>query len=377
MAKISFRRIKLGNNNKALLARINGIISEYQAAGYKLTLRQLYYQLVSRDVIPNKVTEYQKLSKILTEGRMAGVVDWSAIVDRLRVPSKPSSWNTPSDIMNSVIYSYQKPRMEGQDNYVEVWVEKDALSDVLKRVTEPYHIPLMVNRGYSSVSAIYDSYNRFASALLRGQTVTILYLGDFDPSGKDMIRDVKDRPLEMLMSQSSRFHDAYDDWQRKYDEEHGDGEAMDMLHNEYHDRYDHSDCFDEEGDFDYTKAWIKSQFEVRSIALTIEQIRQYAPPPNPAKVTDPRAKDYIAKYGTKSWELDALRPEVLNQILTTAVLTLIDLDKYNEIIKQERIDLVKLRKVQASVDDIKLTKKDFELYGGEDFEREEEEDDDN
>lgn len=186
--KIKFRDIRLSADNKRKLEIINSIIREYQDQGYVLTLRQLYYQLVSRDIIPNALPEYAKVSKLLKEGRMAGIVDWDAIEDRLRKPHTPASWSSPKDILQACIQSFQLPRMKGQENYLEVWVEKDALSGVLKRVTEKYHVPILVNRGYSSASAMFDSYERFLKAIENGQKCTILYLGDYDPSGIDMIR---------------------------------------------------------------------------------------------------------------------------------------------------------------------------------------------
>jgi len=189
----------MGKANKERLSIINGIIEEYQEQGYVLTLRQLYYQLVSRDVVPNKQSEYSKLSTLLKEGRMAGIVDWEAIEDRLRKPSSPASFENPEEILKAAINQYALPRQAGQKTYVEVWVEKDALSGVLKRVTEKYHVPILVNRGYSSASAMFDSYQRFKDAHEEGKAVKILYLGDYDPSGMDMIRDIRERTLEFIM----------------------------------------------------------------------------------------------------------------------------------------------------------------------------------
>lgn len=315
--KIKFRDIRLSKANKERLNIINSIIGEYQEQGYKLTLRQLYYQLVSRDVVPNKQAEYAKLSTLLKEGRMSGVVDWDAIEDRLRSPESPASFSSPEEILRAAANQYQLPRMEGQDNYVEVWVEKDALSGVLSRVTRKYHVPILVNRGYSSVSAMFDSYGRFRDALESGKTITILYLGDYDPSGIDMIRDVRDRILEFL--HNCNTVDLYYYWE--YARETGAIE-------------------------EYWKPlkieWINGMFQVIPIALTREQIDQYNPPPNPAKVKDPRAKDFISKFGSTSWEVDALRPEVLNQILTHAIEELIDIDLYNHVVSKEQRDKDKL-----------------------------------
>jgi hypothetical protein len=318
MAKIRFRKVKLSSSNKERLDTINSIVEEYQEQGYKLTLRQLYYQLVSRDIIPNQQKEYSKLSTLLKEGRMGGVVDWDAIEDRLRVPSKPASFDSPQDILDACINQYALPRMNGQKNYIETWVEKDALSGVLKRVTQQYHIPILVNRGYSSASAMFDAYERFSSAIEKEQTVNVLYLGDFDPSGTDMIRDVRKRVLEMIVKTGAKIcHNKFDpdaeDWASKVVE------------------------------------WTRSKFNVIPIALTQEQIRKYNPPPNPAKRSDPRAKEFIAKYGGTSWEVDALRPEVLNQVLTDNIEKLLDKKMFNDVLKREKSDKEKLVKLKEQL----------------------------
>jgi hypothetical protein len=161
MSKIKYRDIRLSKANMIRLDEINAIIISYQRQGYRLTLRQLYYQLVSRDVIPNSVKEYAKLSTLLKEGRMGGIVDWDAIEDRLRRPDRPPQWDSPTEILEACISQYRCDRMQGQSTYLEVWVEKDALSGVLKRVTENYGINIIVNRGYSSATAMHDAHKRF------------------------------------------------------------------------------------------------------------------------------------------------------------------------------------------------------------------------
>lgn len=293
MAKIAFRKIRMNKTNKARLALINGIIEDYQAQGYVLTLRQLYYQLVSRDVIPNQKKEYTRLSLLLKEGRMAGIVDWDAIEDRLRKPSSPPSWDDPEAILDACIEQYALPRQNGQDVYLEVWVEKDALSGVLSRVTRRYHVPILVCRGYSSVSAMFDSYQRFKRAWRNNQQVKILYIGDFDPSGEDMARDINDRIMEFA-----------------------DGDDVDL------------------------------DFSIDKIALTKAQIKKYNPPPNPAKMSDPRAKDFVALHGYSSWEVDALKPEVLDALLDDNIKKHIDLEKYEAILSNEQADKDKLESLK-------------------------------
>lgn len=301
--KIKFRDIRLSADNKRKLEIINSIIREYQRQGYVLTLRQLYYQLVTRDIIPNKLPEYAKVSKLLKEGRMAGIVDWDAIEDRLRQPYTPSAWETAKLILEASISQFQVPRMKHQPNYLEVWVEKDALSGVLKRVTSKYHVPILVNRGYSSASAMYDSYNRFKDAIENRQRVTILYLGDYDPSGIDMIRDIRDRITEFMVG-SSEIEDLW------------------------------NDC--EDYSLDTIESYIEGFFTIKPIALTIEQIQEYNPPPNPAKISDPRSGKFIAELGKTSWEVDALKPEVLHALLEDEIQHLIDMDLYNERCEMEQ-----------------------------------------
>jgi hypothetical protein len=281
--KQKFRDSNLGSKRLEVLSTIQGVIESYQAQGYTLTLRQLYYQLVSRDLIANSLQSYKRIGYILTEARYAGLVDWGAIEDRLRRPKIPYYVTGIPDALSDTFSQYRLDRMKGQETYVEVWVEKDALSSVLSRVTNRFHIRLMVNRGYSSASAMYDAYNRFSSALDDHERAVILYLGDHDPSGLDMVRDIEDRTKEML--------------------------AVDGLE-----------------DF----------IEVKPIALTMEQIRKFNPPPNPAKITDSRAAEYIARHGRTSWELDALPPEVLNKLLTDSIEELIDLEEFEKMVDLEK-----------------------------------------
>lgn len=272
-------------SNRARLAQITEIVEDYQSQGYKMTLRQLYYQLVSRDIVPNRQQEYAKLSRMLTDARMTGLVDWDFIEDRIRVPKMPSEFDGVPDLIEAAISSYRKERWADQENYVEVWVEKDALSGVLSPVTREYHVRLLVNRGYSSASAMHDAALRIRRANEDGKTCTILYLGDHDPSGNDMVRDIEDRLRTF---------------------------GCDVT--------------------------------TDKIALTMEQIQQYNPPPNPAKMSDPRAADYIAEHGDESWELDALPPNVLDELLRNSLDELIDQNAYDEIIEQEDKDKRALRR---------------------------------
>lgn len=295
--KDKFREIRLSKTNKAKLDLVNSIIQEYAEDGYIMTLRQLYYQLVSRDIIPNKQNEYSKISILLKEGRMAGIVNWDAIEDRLRIPYLPYYNNDPQDAIDDTINQYRLDRQKGQKIYIEVWVEKDALSGVLKRVTSEYHIRLLVNRGYGSVTAIHDAYNRYKDQIYQGkEKIIILYLGDHDPSGMDMIRDIRERITEML--EVKEYYNILD---------------------------------------------------VQPIAITMEQIKKYNPPKNPAKLTDPRSKWYIKKYGLNSWEVDALDPKTLNKLVSQKIENVIDINLFEQVKEQEIQDKIKLQKLSKSL----------------------------
>ena len=281
---MKIKYVEPGNMRPAtreLLDQIMTVTEKYAKKGHRMTLRQLYYQLVSTDILPNEQRQYSKLSKILTDARMYGMVDWDIIEDRLRQPQRPAQWNGVSNILEDAAGSYRLDRHKGQEHYVEVWVEKDALSGVLYEVTAQYHVQLMVNRGYSSITAMHDAALRIMVATRHNnQRAYILYLGDHDPSGLDMIRDIRERLWRFGLG--------------------------------------------------------KNLVTVHPVALTYAQIEEYGPPPNPAKVTDPRASQYIEEHGHTSWELDALPPDALHTLLHEYLQDLIDMDLYKERIEVER-----------------------------------------
>jgi hypothetical protein len=287
--KQQYRTINFQKKNLDLLQKIVGILKEYETQGIKVTLRQLYYQLVSRDIIPNEVKEYSKLSKLLTNARYSGIIDWEAIEDRVRIPDTPSIFENIEDLIRTAIFSYKLDKWKGQDYYVELWTEKDALSSIISPLTKRYQITFCVNRGYTSASAIHDSFERILGEKTRKgiktNKIIILYLGDHDPSGLDMIRDIQERLDEIAILESS--------------------------------------------DID---------IEVIPIALTDEQIKQYNPPPNPTKMTDSRAKQYIQNYGKTCWEVDALRPEILIKLIEDSILQFLDKKKFEKIQEQEEKD---------------------------------------
>lgn len=269
----NFRADKL-----ALLEIINDILDKYKAQGYDLSLRQLFYQLVSRDIVPNTQKQYKTLGTLVNDARLAGLIDWDMIVDRGRKTEIPPHWKSPADIIEAAARSFAIDKWENQSNHIEVMVEKQALEGVLLPVCQRLDVNFTANKGYSSQSLMYLIGQRLKRQHGRNDKhIHILYLGDHDPSGLDMDRDVEER-LGLFSGYPVTF---------------------------------------------------------QRLALKWEQIEELQPPENPAKLTDSRADKYIAKYGDSSWELDAVEPRALDQMVTEAVEALRDEDDWDEAVAAE------------------------------------------
>ena len=256
---------RFGLSSLKLIELVNGILDDYAAQGYDLSLRQLYYQLVARGHIENTVQSYKRVGGIVSDARLAGLIDWGMINDRGRVRITPSHWATPADILRSAARSFRIDKWEDQDYFVMAMVEKQALEGVLIPVCRELDIPFIANKGYSSSSSLYEIGQDLREKLLNGKQAVVLYLGDHDPSGIDMTRDVLDR-LNLFAERT--------DWQ---------------------------------------------DVEVDRLALNYDQIEILNPPENPAKETDSRFEAYRAKFGESSWELDAIEPTQLANIVRDAV----------------------------------------------------------
>lgn len=276
--KIKYQEINFRQQSLDLILKVNNIIGEYKAKGYELTLRQVYYQLVARDIIPNNERSYKNIGNLISDGRMAGLIDWDAIIDRTRGLRKNSHWDSPADIVLTCSRQFQYDKWEGQEYYVEVWVEKDALIGVVERACRKLDVPFFSCRGYTSQSEMWSAAQRIKEiAGSDFKKPVIIHLGDHDPSGKDMSRDIVDR--------------------------------MNL--------------------FEVDPIFIR-------IALNMDQIEQYNPPPNPTKITDSRANGYIEEFGEECWELDALKPEVIDSLITSTINKYLDIDTFNKMKEKEQ-----------------------------------------
>lgn len=335
-------------NKATILSAIISVCEDYQSQGYTLTLRQMYYQLVAKDLIPNHDKVYKKLSSLKDEVVYAGLVDWRIFEDRGRIPKRSYFEHSIQDAFRRTKNSYCLNRQLGQPKHIEVWTEKDAISAILERVTREQTIHLVVNKGYSSSTAMYGAYCRFMDAIGKGKKVVILYFGDHDPSGLDMIRDIRERTLFFMGEGSQKKESGMDAIIKNWSE---DG---DMMSDECYDYINDEDCrtdhFDGDTFFDSTKAFFKHHFEIRPIGLTMDQIEEYNPPHNPAKMTDPRAKWYIEKFGQRSWEVDALRPADMTDIVKDAIMEEVDIDIQNDLLEREEKDQGKIESIIDSLD---------------------------
>jgi hypothetical protein len=250
-----------------------------------LTVRQLYYQLVARGIVENTLRSYKNVASLINDARIAGMIDWDMIEDRTRDFITRSRWAGGREILDAVAKQFHMDMWADQPRRVFVIVEKEALVGVLQRVCHEHDVPLLAARGYPSASVVREFADTVVEPTVdRGQGVLILHLGDHDPSGIDMTRDLEER-LRLF-------------------------------------------------------SW-STPFEMRRIALTMEQVDEEQPPPNPAKTTDSRFADYRRKYGDESWELDALNPAYLTELVTMHVDDEIDARKWRA--REEEIADIKTR----------------------------------
>lgn len=279
MPKICYVSKRFTATSQALIEQANDIIADYQAQGYKLTLRQLYYQFVARDLIRNSQREYKRMGSIINDARLAGLIDWHAIEDRTRNLQQNDHWRTPQGILQDCVGWYQLDHWKRQPYRPEVWIEKDALVGVIADVCNELDVPYFSCRGYTSQSEMWNAWHRMADGDER-QMPVLLHLGDHDPSGIDMSRDITDRLTTFFFG----------------------------GHN----------CF-----------------ALHRLALNMDQVNEYNPPPNPAKTTDSRFESYTRQYGDDSWELDALEPQVIADLVRKAILALRNDGIYEQVLADE------------------------------------------
>jgi hypothetical protein len=304
MAKTCFQWKPFNATAMAIIADAEILLDSYSRQGYRITLRTLYYQFIARDLFPesrrdkvsgtkNTEKNYKWLGGIVSDARLAGLLDWRHLQDSGREShGGDGGWGEPRNIIDYGATNYNITHWDDQPQYVEIWVEKQALEDIVARPCLEWNVKYFACKGYVSQSSMYEAAMRLRR-IDGDREKTIIHLGDHDPSGIDMSRDIQDR-LNMF----------------------GAG------------------------------------VEVKRIALNMHQVEAYDPPPSPAKITDSRAADYIDNYGEDSWELDALEPSVLNELITGEITSRLDMDLYEARIAREERERSVLVAMRDNYDDL-------------------------
>lgn len=304
--KERFQNKRFQNTTLNLLAYANAILEDHEKQGYVLSVRGLYYKFIAQDLFPdswidpaynikegldpdtkNNKKNYMNFTKMISNGRLAGLLDWSMIVDYERETISNVHWNSPADIVKSAAQQFKTDKWEDQPYHVEVMVEKKGLKGIIGPVCKKLDVNFTLNKGYSSQTMMYEIGKRLEDKVNdEDKEIVILYIGDHDPSGLDMDRDIAER-LSMF-----------------------------------------------------------SGLEVRTdrLALTWDQIEELNPPKNPAKLTDTRAKGYISLYGLSCWELEAMEAKELDRLVTEAVESLRDPDLWDDACEKENGMKAELRK---------------------------------
>lgn len=288
MTYIAYRKIKFTQARLDQLQQAVKIIDQYQKKGMTLTIRQLHYQFVSRDLYANTAQNYNGLSRLISDGRLAGLVSWTAIEDRIRNLEGRQHWDDAYSMLQSARSKFLLDRWRNQEWRPEVWSEKDALSGVVAGICSEMCVNFFATRGYTSQSAQWEAGMRLRKYVTEGQRPIIFHLGDHDPSGIDMTRDNRERLEEFA------------------------GVPITVVR----------------------------------LALNRNQIEQYNPPPNFAKSSDPRFDEYAATHfpdqdrnEVQSWEVDALDPDVIVSLIRENIERIRDPEQWEEAIREEKEQL--------------------------------------
>jgi len=284
MTRIAYQEYNPTPATLKVIDQADSIMAEYQGQGFVLTLRQLYYQFVARGLLVNTLRSYKRLGSIVNDARVGGLLDWESIEDRTRNLVGVPSWDDPESIIYSASRSFRVDMWERQPWHVEVWIEKEALAGVFDVVCREERVDFFACRGYTSQSEMWRAARRLAHLNRKGKRVLVLHFGDHDPSGIDMTRDVEER-----------------------------------------------------------FALFGADVTLRRVALNMDQVEEYNPPPNPAKTTDSRHDAYVEKFGTESWELDALEPSALADLVRSNVEEVRDVSQWARDLEREQEHRADLR----------------------------------
>lgn len=232
-------------------SRLYTIVSEMRP----MTVRQVFYQATVRGVVEKSEAGYAKVQTDLAWLRRRNIMPYNWLADNTRWQRKPRTFDSIQQALDDTAQFYRKALWTDAGAYVEVWLEKDALAGVVQPITAAYDVPLMVARGYASLSFLHSAAEYIASLSV---PTFIYHCGDFDPSGVNAGEKIKQTLREMAPAADIHFE---------------------------------------------------------RIAVNPEQIEAWDLPTRPTKSSDSRAKG----FGALSVELDAIPPQVLRDLVEQAI----------------------------------------------------------
>lgn len=253
-------RIKRGRASKAEIQDRRQALYDIVDEQKPMSVRGTFYQGSVRDVVEKTEPGYDKVQRTLVSMRRDGMLPYDWLTDNSRWQRKPTTYNSVEQALRETASQYRRAMWADADCYVEIWLEKDALAGVILPVTDNYDVPLMVARGYSSLTFLYTA----AEHIRRVRKPTFIYhLGDYDPSGVNAGEKIEQTLREMAPEAEIHFE---------------------------------------------------------RIAVNLDQIKRWNLPTRPTKKTDSRAKN----FGDISVELDAIAPGQLRRIVNDAILRHVD-----------------------------------------------------
>lgn len=296
-----------GETQLETIAISNDIITEFRDEGFTLILRQLYYQILGKGLFTeSSMRTYKNLGTLITKARNNGLLSWYGIEDRGRgIKGLYIHEENDHEVVSGLETLLSFDFWQRQDTYVEVWVEKESLSQVIRKACDPLKTPFMATRGYLSSSEAWRAGQRFKQQRENGKECVMIHLGDHDPEGLDMTRDNEKRLIK-----------------------YSDG------------------C----------------PITVDRIALNMDQIEKYNPPPNYAKASSSRFDWYVDKFGDECWELDALKPQVIVDLITEAINPYIDRDLWDETEEEETAKREHLEMLSTHWVDVKSFMDELQQY---------------
>jgi hypothetical protein len=255
-----------------------GVAAAILMAEHPMTVRQCFYRLVSAAVVENCIRDYRRVSMILTKARNDGRIEFDWIVDRSRQNYTAATWSNLREFGEAVLASYRRDNWQDQENYIEVWTEKDAIIGSIYAITDQWAVTIRALRGFNSTTGAHSIAEHFRDENAKGKMIEVFYLGDFDPSGAAIEDDVARR----------------------------------------------------------VRAYDSGLFKIKRLAIFKADIAKFQLPSLRVKAIDPRAGEFIRRHGTAAIELDALPPTELRARLQKAIMDKVDLKRWERAQMVER-----------------------------------------